>query len=272
MNKQCTKCGAQVPVESNFCQACGGSEFFVNEAQQPAFAEQPVQQAWQPPMPQPKKKKTGLIIGIVAGALVVLAVIGMVAEKVFQNMGYGDSDDIDSDYVFDLGGDTDEEDTTPAVSYTKGTFNGVTYENKWADMKLVLPTGFSNADASTYATAENESTECGFYFVADDSTGLIYAYFEKLPTFPVYDEEEYMDAVMDTLAGISNFTTTDVYTTIVIGDYTYKKAECTFTNANGEFVATVYVRKLDDYMIVVSTMGANSTANDALAGRIIRAN
>ena len=224
------------------------------------------------PQPQPKKKKTGLIIGIVAGVLVVLAVIGMVAEKAFQNMGYGDSDDIDSDYIFDLGDDSEDDDAPQTVSYTKGTFNGVTYENKWADMKLVLPTGFSNADAATYASAESQSTECGFYFLADDFSSIIYVCFEKLPTFPVVDEEDYLDALMDTLAGVPNYTTTDAYADSTIGGYMYKKAECTFTNDNGKFVNSFYVRKLDEYMIAVSVMGVNSTANDALAGRIIKAN
>lgn len=59
--------------------------------QQPQYTQP---QAYQQPAPvqQPKKKNKGLIIGIVAGVLVVLAAIGSIAQKAFQNQGYGNGD------------------------------------------------------------------------------------------------------------------------------------------------------------------------------------
>ena len=252
---------------------------------QPGYTQQPpVNQPWQPPVPQnqPKKKKTGLIIGIVAGVLVVLAIIGAVAQKVFQDQGYGDDtgsyDDYDYNYDYDVGGDDSSEDDyyeePDEVKYTKGTFDGSVYANEWADIQLALPAGFSDADASTYASAESATTECGAYFMADDTTGLIYICFEKLPTFPVYDEEEYLDALLNSLATMTEVTynVPDVYSTTVIGGYAYTTAKCTFTNAYGTFYDTIYVRKLDDHIILISSAGETQEDCDALAGNITSVN
>lgn len=288
MNKQCKACGSNVPADARFCQACGGAEFITNNVptNQPAYNQNqynqqpPVNQAWQPPVPQnqPKKKKTGLIIGIVAAVLIVLAVIGMVAEKAFQDQGYGDNTGNNGDYGYNIGesnGNTDNSssENEEKLYYSKGNFDGSIYENKWADIKFALPEGFSDADTATYMAAENSNTECGMYFMADDTMGLIYICYEKLPTFPVYDEEEYLDSAMKSLENISGVTykIPDTYSTATIGGYAYAKAECEFNNGNGDFANTFYVRKLDNYMIVISAIGVNSGYNDALVANITTA-
>ena len=65
---------------AEFCRACGRADFIINN--------QTPNQPWQPTIPQnqSKKKKTGLIIGIIAAFLFMLAGIGMVAEKVNDSM------------------------------------------------------------------------------------------------------------------------------------------------------------------------------------------
>lgn len=288
MNKQCKACGSNVPADARFCQACGGAEFITNDVptNQPAYNQSqynqqpPVNQTWQPPVPQnqPKKKKTGLIIGIVAAVLIVLAVIGMVAEKAFQDQGYGDNTGNNGDYSYNIGGtngntDNSSSENEQKLYYSKGNFDGSIYENKWADIKFALPEGFSDADTATYMAAENSNTECGMYFMADDTMGLIYICYEKLPTFPVYDEEEYLDSAMKSLENVSGVTykIPDTYSTATIGGYAYAKAECEFNNGNGDFANTFYVRKLDNYMIVISAIGVNSGYNDALVANITTA-
>ena len=288
MNKQCKACGSNVPADARFCQVCGGAEFITNNVptNQPVYNQNqynqqpPINQTWQPPVPQnqPKKKKTGLIIGIVAAVLIVLAVIGMVAEKAFQDQGYGDNTGNNGDYGYNIGESNGTTDNTSSENeeklyYSKGNFDGSIYENKWADIKFALPEGFSDADTATYMAAENSNTECGMYFMSDDTMGLIYICYEKLPTFPVYDEEEYLDSAMKSLENVSGVTykIPDTYSTATIGGYAYAKAECEFNNGNGDFANTFYVRKLDNYMIVISAIGVNSGYNDALVANITTA-
>lgn len=312
MSKQCKICGVIVPDDARFCQSCGSSEFSVNNPQQQvdinatqqpmnvnnanyqANHEQnqysqsiPVNQTWQNPTPQnpPKKNKTGLIIGIVAAVLIVLAIIGSVAEDAFQKEGYGDDTNNDGDYSFNIDVNTstsirvnDSTETSSEkvkVAYTKGTFDGSVYENKWADIKFALPNGFSNADSTVYSATENANAECGAYFLADDTMGLIFISFEKLPTTPVYDEEAYLDVSMSALKNVTDVTYNKIpetYSTVGIGGYTYVKAECEFSNTNGNFTNTFYVRKLDNYMIVISAIGVDAEYNDNLINKITNAN
>ncbi len=281
MDKKCKVCGSTVPNDAKFCPNCGGSDFFTNTPNlnqpiynQNQYNQQPsANQAWQAQVSQnqPKKKKTGLIIGIVVVVLLVLAAIGFFAEKALQNQEYDGSDD----YSYDSGDSTNDgyEEIPDKLYYSKGTFDGSVYENKWADIKFSLPEGFSDADVATYSAAENSNTECGMYFIADDTMSLIYITYEKLPTFPLYDEEDYLDVAMKSLQGASGITykTPNSYSTTTIGGYTYTKAECEFNNGNGDFSNTFYVRKLDKYMICISAISINPESNDALVSNITSA-
>ena len=139
-----------------------------------------------------------------------------------------------------------------------------------------MPAGFQNADSETYSASENSTTECGVYLMAEDSMSIIYIVYEKLPTFPVYDEEDYLDAVVNTLkdppAGITYETTGITYTTKNIAGYAYAKADFKFNNGYGDFVQSGYARKQDDYMIFVCAIGTSAEANDALVNIISKAN
>ncbi len=296
MNKQCKKCGAVVPSEVNFCHMCGGSDF-VALNQQPQSGENYSGQAdgnqnqyGQPNLinrecnsqvpQQPKKKKTGLIIGIVAAALIVLVGIGILVGKFFQNQEYTDTDDTG---YYDLNtGDTEisscdesnrdetEETNKVEAEYTKGTFDGSVYTNEWADIEFALPEGFSNADSDMYSTAENSVTECGAYFISNEAASLIYICYEKLPAFPLYDEEKYLDSAMKSFESVSGITYNlpDAYSEIIIGGYTYLKAECELNNGYETYANTICVRKLDNYIIFISALSINAESNAALISNI----
>lgn len=283
MNKQCKACGSNMPNDAKFCQVCGGSDFIIsNSTQQSNINNNSISYQQDYNQNQPKKKKTGMIIGIIAATLVVLAAIGMLAEKVFQNQGYGNNNDSGNKdgYGLNIGDNINSSDDSSSYDepvklyYTKGAFDGAVYVNEWADIKFALPEGFSNADSATYSAAENSTTECGAYFIADDAMSLIYISYEKLPTFPVYDEEEYLDVAMKSLKALSGITyqIPNTYSTTTIGGYAYTKAECEFNNGNGDFSNTIYVRKLDGYIICISAVGINSESNDALVNNITTAN
>lgn len=275
MNKQCKNCGSNIPGDAKFCQMCGGSDFVnVDFSKQTIFNQnmtnpQQTNSGWQPPIPKDasKKKKTGLVIGIVVAVLIVLAVIGMVAEKAFQEQGYGDAYNDESNMT------SDSEQLPDKIYYSKGEFDGSVYTNNWANLKYVLPEGFSNADLATYSAAENSNTECGFYFMADDTMSLIYVSFEKLPSFPVYNEEKYLDTAMKSLEAASGVTykIPDTYSTATIAGQSYTKAECEFNNSYGNFANTFFVRKLDNYMICISVIGINTESNDVLVSNMTTA-
>ena len=301
--KICKACGTDVPSEARFCHVCGNSDFIVDNQQQAVnnsnngnhnpptcnhnqYTQQNSfnQVGWQPPVPQnqPKKKNTGVIVGIVAAVLIVLAGIGVVAEKALQNQGYGGTEEFDWDEDYDFSIDDTSDFLTDSgspeepdeIEYTKGTFDGTVYVNAWADIKFTLPEGFSNADSTTYAAAESSNTDCGMYFMSDDTMGLVYICYEELPAIPVYDEENYLDVAMDNLKNQTqiNYQTTDIYTTSNIAGYAYTSTECKFNNGYGEFVQNIYVRKIDNRMIFIAAIGVSADANNDLIKTITKAN
>lgn len=270
MNKKCSTCGAEVPENAKFCQNCGGTAFV---SPGPAFQQgvspdgmgNPPQEAVEE---QPPKKKTGLVVGIVAAVLIILGVIGANAPRILALLGhYSSNDDGAISDIF-----SPEEDTDAA--YTKGTFDGSVYTNEWADIQFTLPEGFSNAGEELYASAENDVTQCGAYFIANDTSGIIYICYEKLPAYPAYTEEQYMDAVMESLKNITSITyqLPSSYSEMTIAGNSYIKAVCGFTNEYGNFTNNVYARKLGGYIIFISAAGLTEQANDALVSQITSMN
>lgn len=306
MNKQCKACGANVPNEARFCQKCGASDFMMFEPEQtnvldstyvqynippvansnnqydtipPAvnqntqyqniqyqnYQQAPeIQQNWQTPVQpiQPKKKKTGLIIGIVVGVIAFFVVLGIIGAIASQNDSYYD-DYYSDDYY------ADDYDT---VEYTKGYFDGTTYINEWADISLELPEGFVDTDYDTYSSMENATTECGAYFMAEDTSSVIIICFEELPSFPVYNETSYLDVSMSNLeAEVDVYYYYDDYYTTTIAGYDYTTVTVGFDNGYAEVVESVYVRQIGDYMVFISAVSLDEATNDALVSMISNA-
>lgn len=294
MNRKCKSCGTDVPNEAKFCPLCGSSDFIVSDSElredencntalnrsgydqnQYGYINSE-NQSYQPFYPQskPRKNKWPVIVGIVAAVLVGLAAFGISFEKSLKNQGYGFYDDTEKTDKYDSASASSNGSDTAEYSYTKGTFDGSVYINNWADIKFVLPEGFVNADSDIYAASENETTECGVYFISEESMSFIYISYEKLPSFPVYNENEYLDAAMNNLKSITEITykVPDSYSAAEIAGHSYTKAECEFNNGYSDFAYTIYVRKLDNYIICISSVSINAESNDALVKNITTVN
>lgn len=283
MNKRCKNCGANVPDNAKFCQVCRGSDFVADTSEQQQmnndkivsaqsgyyqnqYSQQPpIGQIWQPPVPQNKpKKKAGLIVGIVAAVLVVLAVIGIVSENLIKSK--------DSGY-YDSGiGTINDSENSDSENYTKGEFDGAVYVNEWANIKLSIPEGFSDADSSQYSIVENSTIDCGIYFISDDRTSAIYVCYEKLPSYYTYNENKYLDAAikaLDTVSGIT-YSAPDAYSEITVAGTSYTKAEYKLNNSYMTLVNTVCVRKLGDRMVSICVMSPTSEKNAELIDGITK--
>ena len=122
----CLNCGKEIPDNSTVCQFCGAVQPQAQQVppqapqqapqQTPYSAPQqapfnspqqapygaPQQQpfpSFAPPTPTKKKNKTPMIIGIVVGVLIIMGIIGIVAENAIQSSssvddGYGYEDDV----------------------------------------------------------------------------------------------------------------------------------------------------------------------------------
>lgn len=270
--KKCSNCGKMVNDADRFCQYCGSSNFdseqidrsfyettiessnnpMYNNNGYPAYNQQPMGSS------QPPKNKKNLGIAIALIILIFFLVgMGFLLGRTSQN---NDSQ----------GSNTKTSEDAPKVEYTKGTFDGTTYINEWANIKLTLPEGFSNADSEYYTSSENETTDCGFFMASDTSYGSLVISFEKLPAIPKIDEEEYLDIVMDQLAQTTDiaYEVTDNYTTKTIANQTYLTANCPVKNGDIDLVQTYCIRKIDNTMVAIIVTGFYTEENNKMLENI----
>lgn len=299
MYKQCRTCGSQVPLDAKFCQTCGNSDFIVPNQQAP-YMNNPMdnqpnynygqnsygqantgnQTSWQPATPQEnsKKKKNGLIVGVVVAVILVLAGIGYAAQEAWQDMDndeyYGIEDDYNFDEVFSEPDYSEDivinDDVINGVGYTKGTFDGTVYENEWADIKIKLPEGFHNSDPDSFLSSNDPDVECGLFFIANDSTSLFSICFEKLSSYSSIDTaEEYLEVALDNFESDPNYTyiISNAHSTVYLAGYEYVRGECQMNNGNNDVVTTIYIRKIDDYIVFITV---NSIKGECDNDKLIR--
>lgn len=271
--KKCSNCGKMVNDTDRFCQYCGSSNFDSEIQIDRSFYETPIessnnsmynnngypaynQQPMGPSRPPKNKKNVGIAI---ASIILIFFLIGagFLLGRTSQNNDSQSSN-------------TKTSEDAPKVEYTKGTFDGTTYINEWANIKLTLPEGFSNADSEYYTSSENETTDCGFFMASDTSYGSLIISFEKLPAIPKVDEEEYLDIVMDQLAQTTDiaYEVTDNYTMKTIANQTYLTAACPVKNGDIDLVQTYCVRKIDNTMVIIIVTGFYTEENNKMLENI----
>lgn len=294
----CKNCGTEITGQTNFCQNCGSNQFMpvsqsnettvltvdqypqaqpqqpqygqYQQPQQPQYGQpqygQPspyqtnAQNNWQaPPAPEKKKNKTVIAI-IVIVVLVILAAVGIFAEKVLSEQGYGYYED-DTPGILDSV--TDEN----TVSYTKGSCDGNVYTNEWADIKITIPEEYSEVDDASYAEFSNDVTEYGLYVVSEATGEFFYVCYEKMPTFPVLSEKEYLDLLNKNTCAIEglNAVVESTGTTVNIGGYDYISSTLKANNGITDMTEEIFVRSLDGYMITFITMSVDDGFADATA-------
>lgn len=250
--------------------------------QQPVYPQQ-IQGTQQPQTPQfqhpiafqtpQATKKHGLkgwhIALIVIGVLVLASMVFVAYATLHSGISNTAKSDVDDYIAFD--NDDSSIDTRDDVEYTKGELSssGV-YKNEWANLKLVVPVGYSNGSSSEYEAFHNDVTECGLYCKADDDTSMFYAFFEKLPTFKTYDESLYLDDLLSNMAKGSaevKYELNNKYTNHIVAGEIYLKVDCPFKNNYGDFVQSVYVRKKGEYIIGLSAISESVEKNDDIISR-----
>lgn len=205
------------------------------------------------PQQPPKKKNTGKIIGIVAVVLVVLALIGSVAQKTFQEQGYGDSGDNNDTPAFNVDSE-DDNNISDVKTYTKGAVVDNWYVNEWADIRFDT-TGWTTGTAEQYAAFESDpNTECGIILI-DGNNNVLSISFEKLTgANALISETGYLDVITEGLQkeyAASNISSTvSDYSDKTIAGETYKSVRVSLND--GLVIQDCFVLELDGYMICIS--------------------
>lgn len=174
--KICPNCNNQLEDNAAFCDKCGAklvvqqaySQPQSNYAGQPYQNYNPNQQAngYQAPMQtnQPPKKKTGMIIGIVAACLIVLAIIGALAQDAFQKEGYGSGNTgNDAEYNFNIGNDSSDS------SSSESTTSNSEYDDILAEAYIVHFNSFFGMDSESFVSKlDSGNIYCADYGYKND--------------------------------------------------------------------------------------------------------
>ena len=243
-----------------------------------------------PPQP-PKKKNTGLIVGIVIGVvaavvigIVVLAIIGYNVQKkeaetttaapaaeitTQQPNGFapattaapGDDSTTKTQYGFDF---TPATTAAPAAgstgtAYTKGSVSNGEYSNAWANLRIAIPDGWTEDDEQGYREWEDDAGDCGFACSSPDSDSFVIMFFDADPGDTA---EEYRDLFDKNAAeGSTPMKGKPVHSDATIRDDKYLCSDIVFENGVAE---SMYFRILDDKLIVIFLIGHSIDDNDAV--------
>lgn len=220
---------------------------------------------------QSQKTKTGLIVGIVAAVLLVLAIIGMTAEKTLQNAEKRKTGNITQteekvDYSSYLDDEEEEE-----KEYEKGTLTATSYESEFIGVKYTAPDGWalaSEAELSKMPTDVKTTWEMQAFSSLDGSNVMIAA--EKLPTSNM-TESMYISSLINTLKNNTMITATNIKedgSTIIAGEE-YKILTYTGTQNGISYTQTFYLRKINTHMIAV-TITSTGTSNEDILSSFVK--
>lgn len=250
--KVCPNCNNTVEDNVSVCNRCGT---FLAAQNAPGNNPQYNQTQYQPaPQTPPKKKNTGKIIGIVAVVLIVLAIIGSVAQKAFQDQGYGDSGNNNDTPAFNADSDntTTNNNFSDVKTYTKGAVVDNWYVNEWAGIRFDT-TGWTIGTAEEYAAYESDpNTECGIILNDDANNKQFDISFEKLSgTNALLSETDYLDILTKKIqqgyAAENISCIVSEYSDKTIAGETYKTVRVSLND--GIVIQDYNVRKLDGYII-----------------------
>ncbi len=287
----CDKCGTRFAVQNNtlanYAQQPSNQPNYVQQPQYNYGTNQPQYQNTAPQTPI-KKKNTGVIIGIIAAVVILLAIIGSVAEKAFQNQGYGDGDENDytPPYSFGTSDSSSDAETDIAIdnnvfdvdAYTKGSIVDGWYVNEWANMRFDT-NGWINGTEELNEASENDSnTEWGIMLYDEESLKQISIVFEKLHNLDDrLSESDYLSEQLDVATSYFeqlyqsvdlDFDFSDYYDKTIAGEK-FKAVKIGFISIDGlSLVEEVCIREHDGYLICVSILAQNSFDANAIANNI----
>ena len=316
MQKYCSKCNCEVEENARFCSNCGSPEFkFVDpeattvlnenignepqstynqpdyspqqsaQPQAPLYSQQQVpqfQQAmpFQPPVAPKKKGLKGWQIALIVVGIFALAGIGFIAEKVFQQQGYGDSPKPQTSYFSDDNNSSTDDSNNTATSkteYTKGTLSddGI-YTNEWANIKLTVPEGYTEGNSVNYNSfSDGGTTECGLYLVSPQQE-MFAITFVDASSQKFINENIFLSQLS---AGISQqeienvkYTIPEKYEDITIAGKNYVVAHYIISSYGIDMVQSYYVRKIGDRFCCIIIINSTKEENNSLVSNIIPGN
>ena len=277
----CTNCGSKITTDAEFCGNCGAKQTETeiefkdrgtisvfdsnssvgNTPNNDMLGNMVNTQAAQQPVK--KKKNKGLIIGIIAAVLLVLAFIGMTAEKSLQNEGYGS----DNSGIVSTNDESFSDDNEEEKEYEKGTFTETTYTSDFIGIKFTAPDDWvlaSESELSQMPTDPKTTWEMQAISGIDGSNVIVAV--EKLPT-KNFSESMYISSLKNTLKNNTQITVSDIQEngTKTIAGKEYQVLTYKASQSGVDYTQTFYLRKINAHIVALTVTSLTTSEDEILS-------
>ena len=202
------------------------------------------------PVKQKKKKRVGLIVGIIV-SLFVLCAIGGLAEKAFSSSS---------------------EKSNP---YVQGVIENGVYTSSWANLKFDMTSGeWSEASQELYDSYSDENTVCDFYAVRSDRALVAVLSIDISDSVDksFVSESSLLKSMSDSIkdnAG-SVMEQTEPIETQLCGD-SYYVSSITLGDEYFHACSTLYLRRIGNHVLVINITGPSKEDNYNIANLFVPA-
>lgn len=251
----CTKCGNQIFEGEKFCRKCGASISANNpEVTQNSFEQVMPEQNMPSPEPQkPKKKKTGLIVGVLVG---VIALIGIVFGILFATGAVDFNDNKTETEQSEEKNTYEDEDETPTDK--NDTENPVTGDDEKEDSEIPAPsTNVCEFEGVSFVIPED---------FEENEMGVLSAKMFTHKEYPKYSDNitvesvegvtmsDYNEDVIRQMYQIINTESLDIvyFEKFNMDGYSYAIAETNVTAMGVEMNARIYTFDIDGKLVMIS--------------------
>lgn len=282
MIKRCKNCGNTLDVNAGFCDTCGGTDFIVlnddgtpyvaqnsypnqNQAQnynaqqnfnaQQSFNNQPVNNI---PVKAKKDKKTMILSAVAILVFGILVILGFnLKSRRFANKYIDKSAKTTLNF---------EITTKPTVPYSKGTFDGKTYINEWANLKITVPDDFVSVEPPAASEEGNYKSEV--VAQANNTTDVIQI---MICDFDAEDAKGLSNGeIIDSLFKKIKETEKNAFDSFLYSTYAkayiagkeYIYFDCSLSKSSQDFKGRVYATVIENHIIVLSQITTGSEIFD----------
>ncbi len=256
--KKCKNCNFVAPDNSNFCSNCGSKNFETVYAPESGMSSDVYEYNGYEIDDETKarKKKMYSMLGVLV--IILLAILAFGAIKI--------SLDSKAQKEAQAGNQTQQEETV----FSYGEISGNVYRNKWADLRFVFDDNLKQAPKDSYDYLEDKNAVCDFNAISADNKSQIAVFLtdlsnrESLLNLSEADLlKEYSSKVVKRIEGAQ--LSDSQYQ--LIGNSLFMYTDVSGKADGNDICVTTYLRKKDNYAIIISVSSAYPERNHKLADK-----
>lgn len=187
-----------------------------------------------------------ILVGVIAG-VISFTLTSFVIPAIFEKLSEKDAPENSETNIFE-GIEGNFVLASSDTEYTKGTVNGNTYSNHWANLKFTLDSRFAEGTEADYESYESLLYDCGAYFYADDNGDDIGVVFYDAGSTTA---KEYAEECLDIWEQSIREAAVEIYSDTIVQTITFRHEARVVEIAGEEYLGVFLIEEFpDDYAVV----------------------